>query len=123
VSIGWKPVPKVLAAGLGGAVATLLVWLLAEFAGRDMPPEAGAALAAVLAFAFGYLKSPAEDRTSDAGRTALGVIGLVLAVVGALMLLLALLKVAAISVYLAIVVLVIGVVLLLVDGSSGRYRL
>jgi hypothetical protein len=73
MSTDWKPVPKIVAAGLGGAVATLLVWLLSELAGRDMPAEAGAALAAVLAFAFGYLKGPAEE---DGDRGAVDVVTL-----------------------------------------------
>lgn len=67
MSIHWKPVPKIVAVGLGGAVATLLVWVLSEFGGRDMPAEAGAALSAVLAFVFGYLKSPGET-ADDRGR-------------------------------------------------------
>jgi hypothetical protein len=87
VSTDWKPVPKVVAAGLGGAVATLLVWLLSEFASRDMPAEAGAALAAVLAFAFGYLKSPVEQPTGDPGHidvaTALG--GIVVIALGVML--------------------------------------
>jgi hypothetical protein len=83
----WKPVPKVVAAGLGGAVATLLVWLLSEFAGRDMPAEAGAALAAVLAFVFGYLKSPADETTGEAGHADLStVIGVGLGVLVGLLL-------------------------------------
>lgn len=116
----WQPVPKVVAAGLGGAVATLLVWLLAEFGGRDMPAEAGAALAAVLAFAFGYLRSPAEHDHGDAGRGLLGIVGAVLAVTGGLLLLLTLLDVLAVSVLLCVVAIVMGVVLLAVDGNGAR---
>jgi len=51
-----NPTPKIAAAGIGGAVATLAVWISAQF-GVDMPPEVGAAVATVLSFAAGYLKS------------------------------------------------------------------
>lgn len=53
-----KPQPKVAAAGIGGAVAVLLVWVLSLF-GLDTSAEVAAALAAVLSFAFGYLKPQA----------------------------------------------------------------
>ena len=55
------PVPKVVAAGLGGALATLLVWLLAAFGGPEVPAEAAAALSALLAFGAGYLRQPASE--------------------------------------------------------------
>lgn len=48
--------PKVTAATLGGAVATIVVWVGAQV-GVEVTPEVGAALATVLAFAAGYLKS------------------------------------------------------------------
>ena len=47
--------PKVGAAGIGGAVAVLLVAGLAAF-GIDLNAEVAAALATVIAFAAGYLK-------------------------------------------------------------------
>ena len=50
-----KPVPKVAAAGIGGAVATLIVYL-ASVAGVEIPGDVGAAIATVVAFAAGYLK-------------------------------------------------------------------
>jgi len=61
----YRPVPKVTAAALGGAVASLAVWGL-DSAGVEAPPAVAAALTALLAFAAGYLKAPAgvED---DAG--------------------------------------------------------
>lgn len=49
------PVPKVAAAGIGGAGATILVWAL-ELAGVDVPPGVAAAFASVIAFVAGYLK-------------------------------------------------------------------
>lgn len=63
----YRPVPKMVAAALGGALATLLVWLLGAFSDVDVTSEAAAALTAVLGFAAGYLKSPAEDEQGDFG--------------------------------------------------------
>jgi hypothetical protein len=60
----YAPVPKVVAAGLGGALATLTVWLLGVFGGPEMPAEAAAALSAVLAFAAGYIRAPADEPES-----------------------------------------------------------
>jgi hypothetical protein len=74
----WKPVPKMTAAALGGALATLLVWVLGAL-DVEVPAEAASALAAVLAFAAGYIKAPGEhDSHSEAG--AVSVIELLLIV-------------------------------------------
>jgi len=54
----WAPVPKITAAALGGAAASLAVWGL-DSAGVEAPPAVAAALTALLAFAAGYLKAPA----------------------------------------------------------------
>lgn len=51
-----KPVTKVAAAGIGGAVATLVVYL-ASLTGVEVPGDVGAAIATVVAFAAGYLKT------------------------------------------------------------------
>lgn len=61
------PVPKVLAstagAGLGGALGTILVWLLSAN-GIEVPESVGAAfdtvLAVVVAFVAGYLTPPGQ---------------------------------------------------------------
>lgn len=50
------PYPKVQAAGLGGALATLIVGILA-IVGVDVPETVAAAGATVLAFALGYLRT------------------------------------------------------------------
>lgn len=47
--------PKVGAAGVGGAFAVLVVYLL-SLAGVELTTEVSAALATVFAFAAGYLK-------------------------------------------------------------------
>jgi hypothetical protein len=49
------PVPKVQAAGAGGALATLIVFVL-ELVDVDVPPEVAAAGATVIAFLAGYIK-------------------------------------------------------------------
>lgn len=49
------PVPKVAAAGAGGALAVVAVWA-AGLVGVDLPAEVAAALATLAAFAAGYLK-------------------------------------------------------------------
>lgn len=48
--------PKVTAATVGGAVATIIIWVGAQFH-VEVTPEVGAALATVFAFAAGYLKA------------------------------------------------------------------
>lgn len=44
---------KVRAAGVGGAVATVIVWTAAQF-GVDMPPEVASAWATLLALGAGW---------------------------------------------------------------------
>lgn len=50
-----KPATKVTAAGVSGAIAAIVAWLLAEFAGVDMPAGVEAAFATVFAFVVGYM--------------------------------------------------------------------
>lgn len=52
-----NPDPKVIAAGIGGAVTTIIVWLLIRFAGVEMPADVTAAIATLIAIAAGYLTS------------------------------------------------------------------
>lgn len=47
--------PKVQSAGIGGAVATVVIFA-AEQLGLSIPGEVGAAIATIVAFAAGYLK-------------------------------------------------------------------
>jgi len=48
-----KPTSKVSAAGLGGALGILAVWILGSWV--DVPKEAAAAIATVTSFASGWL--------------------------------------------------------------------
>ena len=48
------PRPKVAAAGIGGAVTTIVIWLLNDMAGIEVTPEVAAALATIIAFVAGY---------------------------------------------------------------------
>jgi phosphatidylserine decarboxylase len=57
------PTQKVTAAALGGAVATVAVWLVSVFTDVDPSAEVGAALATLLAFAAGFLVT--ETRPVD----------------------------------------------------------
>ncbi len=49
------PRPKIAAAGIAGAATTILIWILHDLVGVEVPPEVAAALATLLAFAAGYL--------------------------------------------------------------------
>jgi len=60
----YAPVPKITAAALGGAAASLAVWGL-DSAGVEAPPAVAAALTALLAFAAGYIKAPAGVEDAD----------------------------------------------------------
>lgn len=48
------PIRKVSAAGVGGAAATVIIFIL-TLLDVDVPPEAAAGLAALLAFGAGYM--------------------------------------------------------------------
>lgn len=56
--------PKVAAAAIAGAIATILVWLIG-LTGVDVPPEVSAAIATALAGGAGYLT---RDRARDVGQ-------------------------------------------------------
>lgn len=51
------PEPKIIAAMIGGAVTTIVVWLLVRFAGVEVPPDVAAAIATLIAIGAGYLRS------------------------------------------------------------------
>lgn len=50
-----RPVPKVAAAGAGGAAVTVLLWV-ADVAHLDMPVPVAGAIVTLAAFGAGYLK-------------------------------------------------------------------
>lgn len=55
--INWRqlaPRRKVAAAGLGGAAAVLIVWVIGLF-GVELPPEVAGAITTVVGFAVAYL--------------------------------------------------------------------
>jgi len=58
------PVRKVNAAGLAGALMTVIAWMLSR-RGISMPPDVAAALTTVLSFVAGYLTPPAEARAGQ----------------------------------------------------------
>ena len=51
-----KPQPKVAAAGIGGAVAAIIIFVAGEF-GVEIPGDVGAAIATLISFLAGYFKS------------------------------------------------------------------
>jgi len=53
-----RPVPKVLSAGVAGAIVTIIIAVLAIF-DIDISPEVGAAAATLIAFAAGFITPPA----------------------------------------------------------------
>jgi hypothetical protein len=56
------PTNKVTAGGIGGALASIIVWGV-SLAGVEVPPEVAAAVATVVSFALAYLVP--EKSTSD----------------------------------------------------------
>lgn len=49
------PTNKVAAAGIGGALTSILVWIVSVTTKVEVPPEVAAAGATVVAFILGYL--------------------------------------------------------------------
>lgn len=50
------PTPKVASAGVGGVVATILIFLAREFTHIELTPEVAAAIATLIAFGSAYWK-------------------------------------------------------------------
>ena len=50
-----KPTAKVSAAGVGGSISVVLIWLVSTLFNTEIPPEVAAALATVVSFASGYI--------------------------------------------------------------------
>jgi putative flippase GtrA len=52
--VSTAPTNKVAAAGIGGALAIVLIWIAGLF-NVEVPPEVAASIAAIVSFATGYL--------------------------------------------------------------------
>jgi hypothetical protein len=52
------PVPKVAVGGAVGAAVAVLVWILKQYGGIELPAEVAAALTVIFSFAAGYLTPP-----------------------------------------------------------------
>lgn len=59
-----EPTPKTTAAGIGGAVTSILLWGLTYFGKIDVPAEIGAALATIIAFASAYMTRDKKPRSA-----------------------------------------------------------
>lgn len=53
--VSTAPTNKVSAAGIGGAVSVVLMWLFKQLFNIDIPAEVAASIATVVSFASGYL--------------------------------------------------------------------
>lgn len=49
------PVRKVAAGGIGGAISTILVWIIQQWMRQPIPAEVAAAITTVIVFMVGYL--------------------------------------------------------------------
>ncbi len=56
-----KPQPKITAAALGGAIATVALWLLQETTGIEPAVGVEAATATIATVAAGYIKRPSQE--------------------------------------------------------------
>lgn len=54
------PTAKVTAATLAGAITTVFVWGLKQYAHVDLPGEVAAALTTIIAFAAGWMTSESK---------------------------------------------------------------
>lgn len=51
------PKAKVVAGGLAGSATTIVLFILVNYAGVELPAEVGAALTTILSFVFAYVTS------------------------------------------------------------------
>lgn len=56
-----KPVRKVAAGAVGGAVATILIWVLQESLGRSIPGDVAAAITTVVVFLVSYITPAGKE--------------------------------------------------------------
>jgi hypothetical protein len=55
MSSKYTPTTKITAAMIGGAFASILVWVLRQFADVDIPVEVGSSVAVLMTVAAGYM--------------------------------------------------------------------
>lgn len=60
-----EPTPKVQAAGIGGATASIILWLIGAFTDVQVPAEVGAALATLIAFISAYMTRDSKRAVYD----------------------------------------------------------
>jgi putative flippase GtrA len=51
------PQPKVIAGGIAGSITVVLLWVLRQYAGVEVPQEVAAAVTTIFGFAAAYLTS------------------------------------------------------------------
>lgn len=80
-----KPDRKVAAGGVGGALATIVIWV-ADLAGVDMPGQVAAAVVVIAMFAvsYGVRSSGSDGESGEATVLQLVAVGYLLMVVGLL---------------------------------------
>ena len=54
------PTRKIAATGIGGAAATVLIWLAAQF-GMEIPAEVAAGIVALIAAGAGYMTAERDE--------------------------------------------------------------
>lgn len=59
-----KPIPKVSGGALGGAIATIIVWLVDELTALDVPTLVSAAVGVIATAGVAYL-IPGSDTPTD----------------------------------------------------------
>lgn len=56
-TVSYTPTTKVAAAGIGGAISVVLIYALKAVWGVELPAEVAAAVATIVSFLSGYIKS------------------------------------------------------------------
>lgn len=56
-----SPTNKVTAGALGGATASIFIWILTAFANVEVPPEVAASFATLIGFIFAYFVRDKAD--------------------------------------------------------------
>lgn len=59
-----KPQRKIVAGGIAGAVSSLAVWALQQFAGIEVPAEQAVAITTIITFVVQYFVPNAQEAVS-----------------------------------------------------------